>query len=719
MTIIGDHHSKYTEAIDGFWGRFSTPGGVVDYLECKAHLGNSGPPLQRKMVQHLRPVREVLPVEEMDFDQLLQRDLEDHRIARDLIPYLLGEKATRPAFFPSILCVLLPFKGSTPEALPSRTSDRFEDPSGMSFNVTEYGDCFAVEKLAAQGDELSEIHYGRVRWNSDRAKLVVLDGQHRAMAALAVHRTINEAWGDSSGSKYKLFYEAVVKDLLEHNSPPELSLPVTIFWLPEITNDSKTPHRVARQIFVDVNNNAKRPNEARLILLSEDKLHRVLTREFLDRVRHNFPSLPLYAVEYDTPGEVTVDRQRWSSLTNIGVLEEAVKRAVFGPSYLVKDLQSPIKAGVDPWVDMSSHMRNNLGVYDIYDEIVIESDREFKRGQISNDLFPWEDRQPLLDRFWEKYGLGIATLLSSIHPYRTHLSALADLKEKWPQDTNEGALSFEALFVGTGMYWTLRDLDRSARDTERPMAVSPDAKQAWAMISKRKEFFRLSVARVLLDIAQPEEADVAKANTYLDRLTNLAAQVGLVMAWVALCENAQIADTHAFAKACSETINLTFESSPRVGNGSLVLVLDKNAEDPRGGGQPLPLNLLTSLDRPRWVQWRYLWLELLDVGHCSLLESAGCSRQTVTNLRLDAQVPYLDWITRQGIANERLNDPGKTDDVYRSRSRARAKAALRSAQEVWLRCADSGLLGSDEGVSEVVDELAQQESEADPDQAVD
>jgi hypothetical protein len=76
----------FTNVIDGIYGIFSTPAGSVYYLQTKAKIGGDGSS-HSQLTRSLVPAREALNIHEMDFNQLLQRDLDDHRIATKLIPY--------------------------------------------------------------------------------------------------------------------------------------------------------------------------------------------------------------------------------------------------------------------------------------------------------------------------------------------------------------------------------------------------------------------------------------------------------------------------------------------------------------------------------------------------------------------------------------------------------------------------------------------------------
>lgn len=102
--------------VQGTVGQFRTPAGRVNYLMTKARLGAEATDPERRLTQHLAPVREVIEAEELDFSQLLQRDLDDHRVAVSLVPYLLNPDSTGPAFFPPIVAIALPFEHQHPQS---------------------------------------------------------------------------------------------------------------------------------------------------------------------------------------------------------------------------------------------------------------------------------------------------------------------------------------------------------------------------------------------------------------------------------------------------------------------------------------------------------------------------------------------------------------------------------------------------------------------------
>ena len=105
--------TQFQNHIEGTWGEFNSPAGRVRYILTKARLGSGAHPEER-LTSLLRPVREVLPVSKLTFNQLLQRDLDDHRVATNLLPYLIEPALTGPAFFPPIMAAILPFDSSMP-----------------------------------------------------------------------------------------------------------------------------------------------------------------------------------------------------------------------------------------------------------------------------------------------------------------------------------------------------------------------------------------------------------------------------------------------------------------------------------------------------------------------------------------------------------------------------------------------------------------------------
>ncbi|XNG96408.1 hypothetical protein BCV42_13430 [Vibrio cyclitrophicus] len=86
---LDDLITKFEHSVIGTKGEFWSSGGPVEFIMTNAKLSLLENEDSAKLTRQLYPVRELLDFNKLDFDQLLQRDLDDHRVATELIPYLL------------------------------------------------------------------------------------------------------------------------------------------------------------------------------------------------------------------------------------------------------------------------------------------------------------------------------------------------------------------------------------------------------------------------------------------------------------------------------------------------------------------------------------------------------------------------------------------------------------------------------------------------------
>ena len=67
--------------------------------------------VETQLLDELAPVREIFDSNSLNFDEIMQRDIDDARVSSKLIPYILEESASdRIKFFPPIVVVLLPLE---------------------------------------------------------------------------------------------------------------------------------------------------------------------------------------------------------------------------------------------------------------------------------------------------------------------------------------------------------------------------------------------------------------------------------------------------------------------------------------------------------------------------------------------------------------------------------------------------------------------------------
>lgn len=237
------------------YGEFRIHGSpfVIRYASTFANPHQEGG--HSELLRELLPVRDrVSPRALQDLGSLLQRDLNDERVARELIPYLQGERG-RVGFFPAVLAVLVP-KGYLEAPAGGIAYPTGETTEQEGLQRVQYGDCWSVEQWRLDGQLLP---MGILRVAPSQAEIIVLDGQHRSTAFRYMSGDFAPA-----DTIYGAFYQQA--------NPPRMlraDLPVTLIWFDPVDEEPVEPKVISRQLFVDVNNSAKPVSNARTILLDD------------------------------------------------------------------------------------------------------------------------------------------------------------------------------------------------------------------------------------------------------------------------------------------------------------------------------------------------------------------------------------------------------------------------------------------------------------------
>lgn len=696
----------YREQVEGTWGEFTTPTGRVAFIQTKARLGTSGVDLERRLTGHLRPVREVIGAEKLDFNQLLQRDLDDHRVIEGLVPYLLERKPVDvgPSFFPPIMAVLLPFGAANApiDHFPAADFDGTVNDAelGTTFRETRFGSAYRVQRLVEPNGAFHRIRLGRLHWNDEHAKLVVIDGQHRAMALLAVDRTVNGTWEKSGGGMYRHFYEAQVNELLKQSTNLKLDaieVPVTVCWFPDLSGAGKDPHKAARKLFVDVNKEARAPSESRITLLSDTELLNIFTRSLLNRLRQPSPPLPLYAVEYDNPepDKEASKSVKWTVLTNLFLLKTAVQRCVFGPEDMVISMSSALTVSGRPnWTKADKCMRTQLATHELFQHAIPDGERTIEHHQIGNRVFPHSQVQLIVDRFVERWGEAILTVLGGLSPYAAHGRALTVLRDTWLTGDAESRLARDALFEGVGLYWTIADSyeaweSRCAEARATKMAEPPktDIVRVWEIIhDKAKPKFERIRAKEYLELKKDlPDAENESNSAFLKNLATFyrtvntnACQLGAVLAFAGVYHRARKEGaTHVgVATALVHAWNAAL-ASPRTKTESRHLVLA-----PKGAIE-MPLNRLPKLDTPFATYFRYFWLQLLSLDAARAALGQHVELEALDNMTSEARSHYAQFLVAEQEKAERAADAEASKELSLERARQQISKDLTESLAHW------------------------------------
>jgi hypothetical protein len=285
--------------IQGALGSFSVtpeapdaPSIPVKYIQTHISFDMDGSNKER-LFANLLPVREIFQAKDMGFDDLMQRDIDDGRVSTELIKYLL-EPGSAVKFFPPIVAVVVPV-GTHKQLLPAYPdiSEETQQESTFVRHIERSGpkgkESFEFEQIEVDGERY-EFDYARLRINTNKCKIVIVDGQHRAMALLALYRNI-KGWPDNTAA-FRHYYARWTAEHLKRFDLSKISLPITICVFPTLTGEhpSLKVTEACRAVFLALNKNARPVTRARNILLNDRDLVPFFERAILEEVKN-------YAIE--------------------------------------------------------------------------------------------------------------------------------------------------------------------------------------------------------------------------------------------------------------------------------------------------------------------------------------------------------------------------------------------------------------------------------------
>lgn len=278
--------------------------------------------------------RDIRP-DKVDFDLLIQRDIDEDRVRDKIEPYLYQkstdkEVISRAAFFPPLLAAIIPtdnnkmleyypdekgaLDGEKGEYLVREWANLFKLKYFTEKNESAYQvDTYIDSSLTQIGIDTSTVNLELYLSEGSEAgaRLVVIDGQHRLFALKELY-----------SKNHKL-----IENLL---------MPICILFPPyctkkrEIDNGTKLPTvpEIFRHLFVDVNSTMELVGGHFNILLSDETIPNLTCRRFCKAVLEdkNLDAEGLSVIEWNT--KKAKDKtfiKREYSLTSIGIIEEALR----------------------------------------------------------------------------------------------------------------------------------------------------------------------------------------------------------------------------------------------------------------------------------------------------------------------------------------------------------------------------------------------------------
>jgi hypothetical protein len=680
---IIDVSSVLDLTVEGAVGTFSVtpaapdaPSIPVKYIQTHINFDLDGGNKER-LFKNLLPVRELFQARDLGFEDLMQRDIDDGRVSTELIKYLL-EPGNAVKFFPPIVAVVVPVGAHNTllSSYPPVSEIRKEE--GQYTRVIQRSgpqgrDSFEFEQLEVAG-ELKEFDNARLRINTNKCKIVIVDGQHRAMALLAMYRNL-KGWPDNTSS-FKHYYTRWSPEYLNQFDLTKISLPIVICTFPTLSGDNP-PVRVpeaCRAIFLALNKNAKPVTRARNILLNDKDLVPFFERAILEEVKDYSVDSPIRLRLWNFELDAERDRSVLTSpmaLSGVMHLHLLLERALMlnqqpGGFYVHGASNYWLRKNIDDTILRRLDGDNILGA-------------ELASTTTRNNFTP-DALKSLLASFKALYMRYILKGFREFHPYQAMAKAASDIEIELRDQTDKRPHAM--LFEGQGVLRVFQAYVAELSSQEREQREAKQKKLASELseilnslkfledtVEKYESDFRLKRAQNLFSAtAGSKIQNLVKFvdDLYAQNFTTAAFQIGFFSTFFFMMEDlhgqkgdhgqkgylrltGDEAELELFEGYLND-INRFFTPQNDAEAKRLLSVFLGNVSGTFGASNMAiaSANNLRSIVIPvelrpdEWPRYRYLFLELWRPQHAELAE-------LVTKYRLESRREVLQAFYRQKV----------------------------------------------------------------------
>lgn len=328
-------------------------------------------------LDYLKTAKEVLTDQVINFDAMIQRDIVPAHV-HEIESYLSSETSTKDVrFFPPLLVALIGYHDGKLDRLYKRPDFTLaEDGSVMDVCWGDVFKCrFGVprpdEQVRTVGvqppQELKQSAFNAIAYlsslqiNTEAARLVVVDGQHRLRALQRLAGTEE------------------TRELID-----PLTIPACIMW-PAWAYEASTQEgpdviESLRRIFVDVNSKAKQVSGHFSILLKDDHIAAIGIREICENLRK---SDRLHFVEWNQHVQERANQLTWfNKVTSVGILWQGLVES--GATRAGRRRDNYIVSRVFPHLLKLDEVRDELdreGKENCRFATITNWDRDFTSGQ--------------------------------------------------------------------------------------------------------------------------------------------------------------------------------------------------------------------------------------------------------------------------------------------------------------------------------------------------
>ncbi|TAP34135.1 DGQHR domain-containing protein [Alteromonas sp. KUL49] len=393
---------KYTPTKAVLKGDFALSNYSVPYFQANLTL--------EEVHRHLKLV-EDMPSDQRhkwSLEELFQRDINWPRVEEDIVVNYLKRKEKR-SFFNALTVALLPV--SATGKLESSYQDlAYDPPAEAPYNKENYEKVrVGGVQVAFQAKSTSNIQY--LRWDEEKVFAATIDGQHR-LAALKKFVETSSLTVAQRDTRIPVIFLVLDKRVG--------------FDMPDVVGntDDNPLLSVVREVFVDLNKHAKLVSNARQILLDDQDLESICTRNLLcKKTREESPlRLPLGLVNWN---DDSVKFDTGSHFTSVSVLHLVIKDLLnikYPEDPLDEDFVLKFINSVEDSLFLSSFIKNGEGEYaDVYRgklslkdyclPKVIEDEEPIK-------ILPYEYSLAAVDSFNKNYRPLIYGVFAGFSPYR-------------------------------------------------------------------------------------------------------------------------------------------------------------------------------------------------------------------------------------------------------------------------------------------------------------
>jgi hypothetical protein len=676
----------------------------VAFLETHVGFDNTYA-ANEEMLKQLTPFRELFDYSHLDFDEIMQRDIDDARVSTELIPYLLdATTASAVRFFPPIVAVVLPIAEN--DRRPGRLYPKVTRETGVTLNNGGQPHNGNRIRSGSIGSEAFEFEYpvvdgrsrlhdlARLKLNTNRVRLVIIDGQHRAMALLALYRNFRDDWSDARRLPFKDYYAEWTRSVI--GNPQRLQrvhLPVIVCAFPDLCEGyegSADVVRAARSTFLTLNKTARKVSASRNILLDDRDLIAHFLRSTLSRIKardHNSSQwLRICNVELDQYRD-RVKIESPVACTGVAHIYYMIEHMMFSHE---EDLDGvkPRSGKFGKRGQLESNLSRRLDAVEMLGQEVAS---KLKRTSYTTDV---ADR--LCTRFHERYGQFVLQIFDEFLPLQYHSGATRELAKELEAESvpQVRSIMFEGQNIGRSFdeyFAHVKQRCAEYRDAGHPVPPDIDlahkhlkatservAKARHSLRRKRAELLAERVSdrpKLKLSNGAYQPLFYAAVDRFYDNIyCTVAFQAALACGFFSIIESAEEEadrqgrkiDRQTELKAYVSALNEYFAPTSSAKLKTLIRAFHFALEDDSGddwkevGTNAKFSNVVTQQEmKPdEWTKYRYVLLEIWssdnpDVesakSHCrdhcrrqvftrlyDLHESQYCEREKVVRMSLDA-----------------------------------------------------------------------------------